>query len=201
MIRRAQDEPHPPTADGSGDVIDVELLRDAEWLAANNVRAGGSFELSVEEIGAQGWARVSEVGAFGKVSTGPGCVVTGRLTHYNGVILDVELDGQIDLLATASHRVFSVSRGAWVAIHDLEVGEELDGVSQGVFVTAISPIPAVLRVYNLEIESVHSFRVSPLDALVHNANTCGMIDPAVSTGERVNANSNDSMLPNHRYEI
>jgi hypothetical protein len=74
----------------------------------------------------------------------------------------------------------------WVGL--LAIGEQLLTVTGNVEVSSIDRIPATLRVYNLEVEEVHSFLASSWRVLVHNAADC-------------HGNSKTSPKEQHRYEI
>jgi RHS repeat-associated protein len=158
-----------PTTDGSGELIEVELLRDAEWVRAHGIAVGEHPFVQVDGVGAEGLANVEEVAPFGEIPRGVGCAVTGRLTHYNGHVLDLSLDGAVDLQVTSYHPVYSATRNQWVTAGDLLLGEKLAAASGDMTVQAVTPVPATLRVFNLEVAQAHTFRVTSAGIWVHNA--------------------------------
>jgi RHS repeat-associated protein len=172
-----------PSNDGSADTIDIELLRDSQWLRSGGLEVGSSTFLRISELDVEGDAFVEEIEPWGAVSTGEGCVVTGRLTHYNSLVLSLGLDSVPDSLeVTWLHPVYSVTRDGWVKAGDLTVGDSLLGHDGPVEVSSIDPVPATLRVYNLEVEEVHSYRVTPWRVLVHNQ--CSKPGGTVAAGEK-----------------
>lgn len=60
------------------------------------------------------------------IASGPGRVVLGTFHHSAGDVYDVRLSDGTQLGVTARHPVWSVDRGDWVSVGDLEPGETLE---------------------------------------------------------------------------
>jgi RHS repeat-associated protein len=166
-----------PNPDGSDDVLDIELLRPLEWIEQAGAVAGATFTLTLPEMRLQGQATVESV-APASVLPGAGRVVRATVSHLNGEVRHLEFEGCKEGLApTATHRFFSLDRSAWIDAAELHTGERL--LSQRGFVTIRSnrSTSRVLRVYNLEVETDHSYFVGSELVLTHN------VEPSVFGGQ------------------
>ena len=84
-------------------------------------------------------------------------------------MVELHLEGEdAPLCATAGHKLFSEDRQAWVSAGELKVGERLRTRSGPRQVLAIKLLPGGRRVYNLEVQSRHSYYVGQTGLLVHN---------------------------------
>ena len=93
-------------------------------------------------------------------------------------LIDLYVDGEV-ISTTEEHPFWVVDKG-WVEASDLRVGDLLqteDGVI--VDIDGIEEREGEFEVYNFEVEDFHTYFVSDLEILVHNAN-CGQ--PNVSDG-------------------
>ncbi|MBI4603881.1 MAG: hypothetical protein HY721_18145 [Planctomycetes bacterium] len=158
-----------PNDNAPGDVFEIELLRPAGWVEATGCQPGGQVWLDLEEMAVAGWAQVSQVGPCPPIEQGAGRVVLGTITHLNGYVLQVRVEGQdAPIEPTGLHPFFSVSRNEWVKAGDLGVGEVLKTRCGSVRVEAIAAKAGVHRVYNLEVEGEHWYFVSEKHVLAHN---------------------------------
>ncbi|MDH5676854.1 MAG: M15 family metallopeptidase [Myxococcales bacterium] len=160
--------------DGYLRVVEVSLLRPAEWMAG--LELGASIWLDLEELGIRGWGRLLSTGPVEGIEDGPGCPVTGTFTGLNDTVMALHFEGvEEPLELTRRHRLFSATRGDWVPAVELEVGEEVDGLEGRVAVAAKNMAPrGAERVFNLEVGVVHAYRVGAVGVLAHNQDgTCG----------------------------
>lgn len=122
------------------------------------------------EIGAAGWALVEAVEACPPFEQGEGQLVTGRFVHSSSRNLrwlwtDAERE---PTGVTGNHRYWSATRGVFVAVDELDIGEELDTATGRTKVRRIDADPADQTVYNLEVHGEHVYRVGAAGVLVHN---------------------------------
>jgi hypothetical protein len=155
--------------DDRNDLV-VELLRPTTWIVAHRAVVGDSIWLDLPEFGAAGWALVEAVDACPPLEAGSGSLVTGRFVHSSSRNLrwlwteaEREPTG-----VTGNHRYWSATRGAFVEVDELAVGEELDTATGRTKVRRIEADPADQTVYNLEIHGEHVYRVGAAGVLVHN---------------------------------
>ena len=167
-----------PWADGTEDLIEVESLQSAEWVAEHRAEIGACvpMPLDLTEMGIPQDLPTRVVGNHPcpQLQRGLGRVVTSTITHLHRNVVELSLrnhDGRLETVRpTAYHKFYSASRAGWVSAEDLRDGERLRGVTGAVTVARMTRVPGVHRVYNLSIESEHVYRVSNLGVLVHN--TC-----------------------------
>ena len=108
------------------DQVEITLLRPLWWLRAAGWQPGRVVGLDLAEMGLSGPARVVSVEACPQVAGGPGRVVLGTVTHLNDELVRLELEGEPEPLgATATPRLYSEDRRAWVSAEDLKAGERL----------------------------------------------------------------------------
>ena len=69
---------------------------------------------------------------------------------------------------TPNHPFWCVDRHAWIKMGDLEVGAVLDGVRGDIKVVGREVAFARVPVFNFEVDTLHSYRVTELGVLVHN---------------------------------
>lgn len=87
---------------------------------------------------------------------------------------------------TGGHRFYSETRG-WVEAHRLLMGETVrtrDG--SGARVLGLERLPGVHAVFNLEIEGLHQYHVSPLGLLAHNNNKCESTNTSAQKTKQTN---------------
>jgi len=152
--------------------LEISVLRPAEWLEANDVRAGESVALRLPELGTEGEAEVLSIAPCPPIRAGAGHVVTGRFLHHSAHnMLDLRVEGEREPIGvTANHPFWSEDRQAFVPAGELKPGERLrtsDGVSCVISLTEC----ADEAVCNLEVQGQHVYRVAASGILVHN--NCG----------------------------
>jgi hypothetical protein len=146
------------------------------------------FEL--EEMGLRGWADVQSVRECPAIPPGRGRVVLATVTHYNTFVMDVRLEGQMEpLRPTDRHRLFSITRNDWVPTALLQTGEILRTVDGSARIASIQPWPGAHRVFNLEVETEHSYFAGEAKVLSHNTNPCSTPLDAVKSRGRLGSPS------------
>lgn len=176
---RTVPEPTPATSrvirlrlsKGERDELVVELLRPTTWIIAHQAVTGASIWLDLPEFGATGWALVDAVEPCPPLEPGSGQLVTGRFVHQSsGNLRRLWTDAeQAPTGVTGNHRYWSATRGGFVAVDDLAVGEELDTAAGRSRVRRIEADPRDQTVYNLEVHGEHVYRVGTAGVLVHNS--------------------------------
>ena len=150
---------------------DVGLLRPSDWLAANGVFAEGDrLELDLPEMGVAGEYQVMSIEPFAERSVGGGGLVTGCFHFSRGVICDLRIEGEAEVIGvTGLHPIWSEDRQDWITAGELRVGERLQRADGSTAVLLESRLrPQVEPVYNIEVERDHCYRVGEQGVLVHN---------------------------------
>ncbi|MCC6322744.1 MAG: hypothetical protein IT438_15050 [Phycisphaerales bacterium] len=151
------------------DLIEIELLRSPEWVKQHEAFQGCTIGLLLHEVGVQGPALVESLDECPPLNPGLGRLVLATITHLNGAVLTIRLDGTDQVIEpTASHLIYSEDREDWVPAGELRVGEHLRTTTGLVAIIGIDSKSGVCRVYNLEVETDHVYFVSPMGVLVHN---------------------------------
>jgi hypothetical protein len=157
------------TKDDGGE-LRVELLRSVAWILGEGAAIGESIWLDMPEFGASGWADVVGVEPCPTLDIGKGRLVTGRFVHSSsGNLRRLWTDAEREPTGvTGNHRYWSVTRGDFVEVDQLRVGEELDTANGRTRVRRIETDPRDQVVYNLEVHGEHVYRVGDAGVLVHN---------------------------------
>jgi RHS repeat-associated protein len=170
-----------PNPEAPDDVLHVRLLRSQRWVEESGANVGAWMTLRLDEMQLVGAARVVAVGAAPPLAPPPGRVVTGTINHLSPDVRAIALEGFDERIeTTAEHPFFSVDRRDWVRANELGAGDSLLGREGAVVVESVTPESGVQRVYNLEVETRHTYLVSDLWILTHNA--CGAPVKAYETG-------------------
>ncbi len=107
------------------------------------------------------------------------------VTHFNSYIVELRLEGHSNpLRLTDRHRIFSVTRGDWTPAASLTPNEELQTVFGSARVASVTPLSGTQRVYNIEVETAHSYFAGEAMVLSHNVNPCAERTPWTSTDRR-----------------
>ena len=159
-----------PKHDGSGDAVRLVTARSLAWMVEQGAAEGAWIDLTFEELGIAGVAQVVAVGPAPRVAAGEGCVVLSTMEHRSGDVLELRVAG-VTLEVTRGHRFFSADRDAWVTAGDIVAGERLRTRRGVAAVESVAPLAGTARVYNIEVESRHTYYVGRGEVLTHN--TCG----------------------------
>jgi RHS repeat-associated protein len=184
-----------PNPDGSKDELEMSFLRSNQWLASENCQVSGDVWLSLPELGISGVATVEAIDACPSLKTGTGRIVTGTITHLNGFVLTLHFDGTNEILSpTATHRLYSESRDAWVVASDLQPGELLKTRSGVIRIASIEHLPGVHRVYNIEVEDDHRYFAGSQEILSHNSCQSGPANTLMPGGNPIGTEGSDATI-------
>ena len=183
VIRAEMDKP-------DGGRLNLALLRPVGWIEEFGAVVGGTIELDLAELGAEGPATVTAVEPCPEIAERPhpGCrLVTGTFSHTATNVVDLQLEGQPHPIGvTATHPFWSAERRAFVPAGDLKEGE-LVGTRRRhpPPPRPIPPPPPPPRaVFNLEVDTEHVYYVTRDGVLVHNK--CGAGKPKSWSTQRKN---------------
>jgi YD repeat-containing protein len=164
---------HMQNPDGSGDVLDVEVLRPVTWIAEVGAASGRWISFGLPEMGLYGPAEVETIAGVPPIQRGPGRVVRATVTHFNSHVHMLRFrETRENLEPTATHRLYSLDRQDWVPAAHLKVGERLWAEAGAVTLESNVEKVGTERVYNIEVETEHSYLVGSTKVLSHNVNPC-----------------------------
>ena len=153
-----------------GGVVDMELLRPRWWLGENNLVAGSSVDIHIEELQVSGLAQIQSVEESPTIVEGDGSVVTALFkTRVASELVTITLEDGTSLTGTPVHPVWSLDRSDWVALGDLQEGESLSAESGPIVIASVELLSSAVPVYNFETHGEHVYQVTHLGLLVHNA--------------------------------
>lgn len=184
-----------------GESLQASLLRSGAWVSEHAIVAGSWAYVDLPDVQAEGWAQVVRVEPVPPPSEGTGCLVTGLFQRDSEEVVTLHLEDARAVEATWGHRLFSQTRGDWIAAGDAVPGEMLrTSAGTAVAVETVDREPhGRVAVYNLEVSAVHRYFVGDARIDAHNAGpTCGS---TASKAEEPHLNSKTSTAPNHRYVI
>ncbi len=157
---------------GYPETLTAKFLRTREWVDAQGLERGAEHRLEIDELGVDGPARVTNIGAC-HLEPGPGCVVTGTVTHLNRAVLRLHFVESTEVLEpTILHQLWSADRDGWVPAGELTVGERLLTERGAVTIDEIERLDGVHQVFNFEVAGAHTYLVSGLAIKSHNEGTC-----------------------------
>ncbi|MBI3862419.1 MAG: hypothetical protein HY290_11040 [Planctomycetia bacterium] len=149
----------------------VELLRPQHWFNALDVHVGGTVDLDLPEMGAQGPAEVLPIGPCPEILDGDGPVVTGKFTHETDGknVVSLRLEGESEPTGvTTNHPYWSEDRKDFIAAGDLRPGETVNTLTGPRRVASITPLAYTGLLNNLETTE-HVYRVASFGTMVHNS--------------------------------
>lgn len=162
-----------PNPERLTDIINLKLLRSEAWMEDVGCVEGARIWFNLDEMGLHGWADVISIEPCPKILSERGRVVLATVTHFNSFVMEVRLAGVDEILhPTDRHRLYSVSRNAWVPAAQLMVGEYLATKTGIVSVESVISKIGTHRVYNIEVETEHCFYAGTALVLSHNTNPC-----------------------------
>ncbi|MCW1916972.1 Hint domain-containing protein [Luteolibacter sp. GHJ8] len=83
-----------PNPEAPADILEIELLRTIQWIAATGCEPGTRMWFVLEEMGLRGWAEVIGIDACPVIEAGRGRVVLATVTHENTFVIELRLRGQ-----------------------------------------------------------------------------------------------------------
>jgi hypothetical protein len=146
--------------DGTRDVIEVETLQPAEWIAEHGAHVGAevTLPLDLQEMGLREDIKALVIAnePCPDLPAGSGRVVLTTVSHLNNDVWQLDVvDSQGEsqqIRPTGLHKFYSATRDAWVSAMDLEQGEKLRGINGAVEVRSLVRLGGVHRVYNMTVE-------------------------------------------------
>lgn len=149
------------------------LLRSKSWVRAMGLAVGVTFTLATPELG-HAHAKVESLQER-LVDGGPGCLVTGTVEHRSEEIVSLRLSNGEALTTTLAHPFFVEEWLTFAPAADLEPGLHFRTAAGASTVTLESVAlggPA-RTVFNLEVDSAHTYLVGDNGVWVHNTCACG----------------------------
>jgi hypothetical protein len=163
--------------------INVETLQPPEWMEANEVALGGQapIPLDLVEMGLPEDlpATVTAIEFCPELQPGAGRVVLTTVSSLSSNVMELALRDAWGRVATvkptALHKFYSEDRDEWLSAEDLLVGERLSGLTGTIVLLARRSVPGTDRVYNMTVETDHSYYVCGVGLWSHNnpGNACG----------------------------
>ena len=152
-----------------GALIEMQLLRPAEWIESVGLVAGSEFTPHLSDIEVDGQATVTAISPCPEITEGEGSVVTGRfVTRKVNNLVEVTLENGTTFTGTTTHPVWVPGDQEWVKLGDLEEGQQLESLAGPLTVVAISQLSDVSDVFNIEVHGHHVYRITEDGVLVHN---------------------------------
>lgn len=147
----------------------LTFLRPTKWVADQELEAGGLLWLDLPEFHLSGYADVLSIEPFDNPSPGTGCVITSVYRRRNGYVRELRFDeGTEPLFATAGHPFRSLDREAWVTAEALLIGERVATATGFLVLASREEEPEIHWVYNLEVDTSHSYLAGRDQLWVHN---------------------------------
>ncbi len=157
-----------PNPDDPENVYEIETLRPLAWVVEHEAYAGRTITFATERNPDE-TAYVVSLERMPEIADGPGRVVLSRFTHRDQ-LLKLHFEGEAPALElTPSHRVFSVRHDNWIPASELQPGDDVRTRDGKATIAAVEQQESA-RVFDLEIESDHSYFIAGSDLLAHN---CG----------------------------
>ncbi|WP_338285277.1 RHS repeat-associated core domain-containing protein [Luteolibacter sp. LG18] len=154
--------------DLSKEQVKMELLRSNHWITNTGCASGKRIWMEIGDLGLQGWADVHQIEACPPIQPGTGRVVLSTMTRTGASTVDLKLENGTEIEATPTHPLYSITRGEWTAISDLQEGEVLASKDGQAIVDSVTPDQAGTQVFNLEVEGDHCYFVGRDQLLAHN---------------------------------
>ena len=156
------------TPDGGS--LEADTLRPSEWVKAHG-GVGGRASVENSDIATLGQAAITAVTACPDIHAGPGRLVTSVYRHSPKPVLALRVEGESKpITVTGNHPFWSEDRRDFVRADSLRPGERLQNAAgESVAVLSARPRGPPQRVYNLEVDAEHAYRVGTGGLLVHNA--------------------------------
>ena len=153
----------------SGMRVNMELLRPLSWVVEHRLEVGRSLATSIPDMQLKGRATVTEISDCPPIAAGEGAVVTGRfVTLRVNRLIRLTMTGDVELVGTPSHPIWSEDRQDWVPMGELVAGEKLRSRSGIVRAEQLEVLDEEASVYNIEVHGQHVYEVTALGILVHN---------------------------------
>ena len=161
----------------------VTLLRPADWYEFNAVGdVGDQLYLDMPELGVEGWGTISRFEPLGETDSAPGRMVVTTIERDSDDVYELSfVEGANSLRGTGVHPLYSLDRGDWVHLQDLQAGERLQTKEGTVTVEGLQKVPGIHTVYNVEVEGDHEYLIG--DAGIRAHNTCWLAKAVAKYGD------------------
>jgi len=149
------------------------LLRAEDWVQSSNLESGTKVQFTYSELGVID-ATVERLTSR-SVAGGDGCIVTGTVRHTTQSLLAISLSNGERLQLTHGHPLYVQEAHAFVAAEHLHVGDHLLAENgREMIVTSKDVVFWPQSVYNLEVDTTHTYLVGHAGVISHNG--CGNTD-------------------------
>lgn len=165
-----------PNPEWGDDAFEIELLRSADELRTLGYAVGAEVAFGLAEVGVAGRATVTAIEPCPTIPPGPGRVVTMTVRHLNAGVVQLAVEGSPQLVyTTVYHKFRSAARQAFVSASLLQPDELLTTQDPApVKLLSLEPHPGAHHVYNIEVETDHTYYVGDQKLLVHNEDCGGL---------------------------
>lgn len=150
----------------------IPLFEEADSKGASNCFVAGTKilttegEKNIEDIQVGDWVVSDDPNTPGEIEAKQ---VTDTFIRQTSGLVDLYVDGEV-ISTTGEHPFWTPDKG-WVEAKDLEVGSFLQTEDGRIIdVDKIEKREGQFQVYNFRVEGFHTYFISDLDILVHNAN-------------------------------
>ena len=151
-----------------GDEVNLRVLRPTEWAIEVGAFFGEINDFELPEMGVRGRARVKRISPCPPIDAGSGRIVLATVTSRSNALIELMLPHENSLKLTEGHRLYSEETGEWSRAVDLQSGTRLRALSGPVPIKETRRVPSERFVYNIEVETDHSYLVGVLGVLSHN---------------------------------
>jgi RHS repeat-associated protein len=136
---------------------------------------------NIEDIQVGDWVISDDPNTVGEIEAKQ---VLNTFVRETTALVDIYIDGEV-ISTTGEHPFWTPDKG-WVEAKDIRVGSLLQTEDGRIIdVDGIEKREGEFEVYNFKVEGFHTYFVSDLGILVHNAN-CDDINSSTPTGRRGN---------------
>jgi RHS repeat-associated protein len=150
-----------------GDVLNLTFVRPLTWLDERGFVDGVGW-LALEELDFAGWATVVGIEDAPHEAAGDGCLVLMTLEYTAERVVKITLEGGTPLELTPRHPVY-LERGGWTPAGAIRVGQVLRSDRGPLSVRAVDDSAQGQRVFNIQVDRQHAYRISDLGIWSHNA--------------------------------
>ena len=159
--------------DGLGAGVRIELLRPLAWVESQGIVAGHRIPVDFDDLEVSGVAEILSVAPCPEIESGEGRVVLATFEREVDTVVDLVLGSTGETITTTpGHRFYSANRGDWIKARALHAGERVEALSGALpLLRTTTRTGSSVRVYNLEVDAEHEYRVRATGVRVHN--DCG----------------------------
>jgi len=146
-------------------------LRPLAWIVEHEAYAGRTITFATERRPNE-TAYVVSLERMPEIVEGTGRVVLSTFTHRDQ-LLKLQFVGEDQPLETTpSHRIFSIEHDNWIPASELKPGDHVRTRNGKAKIASIEP-QEIASVFDLEVESDHSYFIAGTDVLSHNCGSSG----------------------------